>query len=255
MVYLILNSEKNDFENLMNANVNEIIDRLYEEYNITHFGRYSAKMLRYLYDLSKTDEMSNSDKDGKINNLNKKIRNKSESTFIFVYPHHDYNGAFYSDSKNTDYIMDKGKTLIVEASSDVELYLMLEKMHKKHGKFDYIFIGGHGEPTKITLGKENKPYSYLDVTDYDIMEKIGELMNKKNKNRSLILVSCSTGDEKSTRSIANIMASASKVPYVFAPENPFSKYSLEFKDKRIKVAYAKGNETIPTMEFGSEIKK
>lgn len=268
VIHLISNSEVKDFMELR-KNLSEIIPEMKREYNITHFGRYSARFLSQLYEYAKSGEAG----EGKIGEGNRKEKNtgetgkkekKQERIFIFAYSYSDHNGAFYSDSKHTDALSSHGKVLAVEAGSDVELLLMLEKMNKKHGSFNGVFIAGHGEPTRVKLGKEEAPYSLLDVTDYDIMSRIGDLIDREDKGSFIALISCSTGNEQSTRSLANIMASAAKVSYVYAPDDSFTKYTLNIesekknasqkkakrKDERITVAYQREKGTVQTMEFG-----
>ncbi|MEM3455304.1 MAG: hypothetical protein QXF07_02280 [Candidatus Micrarchaeia archaeon] len=261
VIHLISNSEIKDFIELRN-NIIEIIPLVKEEYNITHFGRHSSGFILQLYNYAKSTMGSETEKEGSENSKKEK---KKERIFIFAYSYSDHNGAFYGDSKHNDALSKYGKTIAVEASSDVELMLMIEKMYKKHGSFNGIFIAGHGEPTRVKLGKEDKPYSLFDVSDYDIMSKIGSMIDKEDKNSFIALISCSTGNEQSTRSLANIMASAASVPYVYAPEDSFTKYSLNIEEEnkgkkkktgkkiteeRITVAYYREKGTVQTMEFG-----
>ncbi|MEM4589767.1 MAG: hypothetical protein QXK21_00675 [Candidatus Micrarchaeia archaeon] len=263
VIHLISNSEIKDFIELRN-NINEIIPLIKEEYNITHFGRYSSRFVFQLYNYAKSNTDNETKKKGSEGN---KKERKQERIFIFAYSYSDHNGAFYHDSKNNDLLSQYGKTIAIEANNDVELMLMIEKMYKKHGSFNGIFIAGHGEPTRIRLGNEEQPYSFFDVTDYDIMSKIGSMINKEDKNSFIALISCSTGNEQSTRSLANIMASAANVSYVYAPEDNFTNYRInieekneerkkkfdkKIQEKRITVTYYRGKGIVHTMEFGIE---
>ncbi|MEM3408297.1 MAG: hypothetical protein QXW80_00980 [Candidatus Micrarchaeia archaeon] len=261
VIHLISNSEIKDFIELR-KNIADIVPVIKEEYNITHFGRHSSRFIFQLYNYAIGTINNESEKEGIGNSKKEK---KKERIFIFAYSYSDHNGAFYSDSKHNDALSKYGKTIAIEASSDVELMLMIEKMYKKHGSFNGIFIAGHGEPTRVKLGKDDMPYSLFDVSDYDIMSKIGSMIDKEDKNSFIALISCSTGNEQSTRSLANIMASAANVPYVYAPEDSFTKYSLNIEEEnkekkkktgqkiteeRITVAYYHEKGTVQTMEFG-----
>ncbi|MEM4133853.1 MAG: hypothetical protein QXO35_02220 [Candidatus Micrarchaeia archaeon] len=261
VIHLISNSEIKDFIELRN-NMTEIIPLIKEEYNITHFGRHSSGFILQLYNYAKNAMGNETEKEGRENIKKEK---KKERIFIFAYSYSDHNGAFYGDSKHNDALSKYGKTIAVEAGSDVELMLMIEKMYKKHGSFNGIFIAGHGEPTRIKLGNDDKPYSLFDITDYDIMSKIGSMIDKEDKNSFIALISCSTGNEQSTRSLANIMASAANVPYVYAPEDIFTKYILNIEEEnkgkkektgkkiaeeRITIAYYREKGTVQTMKFG-----
>lgn len=243
VVNLIANSKKEDFLNLRNDLVG-IIKKIKEEYNITHFGRFSAKLLNEL------DEM-----------INKKSEQRgNEKLFVFAYAYSDPNGAFYNDSKNLDLLMKHGKLIVIEAKTDVELMLMLEKMNKKYGNFDGLFIAGHGQPTEIKLGEKSDYSSLFDITDFDIAEKIGNMMNKTGSD-FIAFISCSTGNEQTSRSIANMVAAATKSSFIFAPETPFTNYKINIQNeenvsnektkrnsKWINITYYKAGKEIPTME-------
>ncbi|MCS7109322.1 MAG: hypothetical protein NZ903_00810 [Candidatus Micrarchaeota archaeon] len=236
IVHLAFNSKPEDFRRIR-ENLIKIIDEIKKEYNITHFGRYSANILNKLYEYSTKQKPS---------------REKNEKLFVFVASYSDYNGAFYNDYKQKEMLSEYGKVLYIEVESDVEFIEILKKIREKYGSFNGLFIEGHGSPTKIRLNDSEEHSSFLDITDYDIITKIGDVMDKNDENRFVVLISCSTGEKKSTRSIANYFASIAKIPYVFAPEAAFTDYHVNTEGNRLKVAYYKKAEKIQTMEFESK---
>lgn len=189
---------------------------LLNEFGIRDFGRYPIEMLRAQYD----------ERD-----------NRDLPYGIIMYPFSDWNGAFTYDAHIFRSLLEQlnGRQLvrIVEGASRREMtkrlialnarYAPANRLHPEINdandqtqpghRISWAIVGGHGEKFSIQLGP-----SHDDDTEWDIVDFVGDnygitrALKIFDDNPSIVLASCSTGQEEgigqqmSTALSANITA-------------------------------------------------
>jgi len=105
---------------------------------------------------------------------------------------------------------------------------MMEKIKKESGFASLLIVGGHEDPTSITLSESEKEDAELDITDKNILEKIKFMMSSSFMSPQIILESCSTGNKQTTDNIAKTISDYNSRVQVFAPDQPTSISNIEF---------------------------
>ncbi|MEM3369366.1 MAG: hypothetical protein QXE90_00720 [Candidatus Micrarchaeia archaeon] len=235
IVWLIDNSKEEDFDKIR-TKLPEILKTIKNEYNITHFGRFSAKFLEYLH----------------LSSISSSMEKEKIPLYVYVYSYSDSNNAFYKLSKQIDELLNHGTVIAIEAKHDYELEEMIKKTSQKFGKIDHLFIVAHGSPLGLKLEDDFSLSSLLNVSDVDIMKNIGDSMNEENPERSIILIACESGKEEEIKlkkgnllvlSMANFLAKFTGVK-VIAPPAIISDYTVKIVEcegkKQISINYIRG---------------
>lgn len=157
------------------------IKNLRESYGITHFGRYPSELLEDM------------------------IENENEKTLpygIILYPADDWNGAFLKNYdifyKLRDQLKGKYNIRVVECEDQKDVTRKLALLDGKYGndqKISFAVIGGHGEKDSIALGNSSK-YNTVFSTSNLSPTRVRKGKEIFVENPSLILVSCSTGQNQ-----------------------------------------------------------
>ncbi len=155
---------------------------LHKSYGLEYFGRYPKELLEEL-----------------LRSEHPRHRKLSPVAFV-VYNKSDWNGAFYSQANNLEYVMKTHKMFVIEVNSDKDIPKKMEEsisFHKTRfgsyflgAKISLLIVGGHGSPHGISLGGYSGSRSYISSSDMGMFRKIREHFVD---NPTVILVSCSTG--------------------------------------------------------------
>lgn len=163
-------------------------------------------------------------------------------TAFVVLNKDDYNGAFLQMAHLYQSLIDKGYNLILcEANTDMgvaERFFNYGRLQRDSGKishfkpgaqdhtrYDFVVIGGHGNPSSIQMGKDNggpSESSYLDLDDYSRLKSYGDWRSMLSKWSAICLVACSTGKEvkpEQPSNFANMMEMMKRLSdaILFAP--------------------------------------
>lgn len=200
-----------------------IVEKLYKEFRIIDFDRYSAELLIDMYE--------NKDKD--------------DLPFgVIIYPLADHNGAFYKNKEALENlynsIKEKYHIRITEIKDKIQLVNFLRKMktkYKQH-KISFMILGGHGTKDSIDLGSSQVVGGKANKIHID------DLSDPRAKTKSiffgegasLILASCSTGDSSGDKEgigqkLSNILGIK-----VIAPREPTNveSFGAGIKDNKIE---------------------
>jgi hypothetical protein len=192
----------------------ERTEALYRAFGMRYFARYSTSMLEQLH-----------------RNIGRPA-DPSRRSLLVMFPHHDYNGAFYREGLNLDGLMDRFNVVIYERADERGFYSAAADFGRRYGRTGSLIIGGHGTPESIRLG-ENNEAGMLDLTDQDEMAALRGILGP---DPSVILVSCSTG-----RSASGIGALISRVlrAHLYAPAAPgnVAEYSVDRRG-RLSATYS-----------------
>lgn len=233
IIWLINNSKEEDFDKIR-SKLPEILKTIKNEYNITHFGRFSAKFLEHLH----------------LASISLSMIKENTPLYVYIYSYSDSNSAFYKFSKQIDELLNHGIVIVIEAKSNYELEEMIKKISQKFGKIDHLFIVAHGSSLTLTLEDDVSLSAHLNVTNIDLMKKIGDSMNEENPERSIILIACESGKEEEIKgengnlilvcSIANFLAKFAGVK-VIAPPTTINDYTVKIVEcegkKQISISY------------------
>ncbi len=169
--------------------------KLYENFDIEYYARYSKKTLNELY--ANIDASHATDK----------------PVLLVVFNKNDHNGAFHREGQELEQLTKYYKVIVAEARSEYGFYENTKWISLKYGKIDTLIIGGHGEPDHIKLGEDTE-FGMLDLTDEEELKKLtGSFVD----DPTVVLVSCSTGKDE-----YSIGAKLSQIwgATLFAPKTP-----------------------------------
>ncbi len=121
---------------------------------------------------------------------------------ICIYPHADYNGAFYQNKGELQRLSEQLKGMgfclrIAECGNFVGLGRRLLSYEQKYGtshKISFMLLAGHGTKDTISLGHSGLRTGVLNKADIS-NETARKLKACFVEKASIILVSCSTGAE------------------------------------------------------------
>lgn len=178
------------FRNMMVGNINRlkalkkkggeaVIKKLYEDYGITHFGRYPLEIL-----LDQANE-------------------EAGPYGIWLGAYSDHNGAFDGDKSFRgidEFNLECGELgyglKIVEARDKLSVIRRLMYLDKKFGnknKISFVVVNGHGERTRVDLGKGSDGSMAVD----DLSSKSAEVIKMVYDSKVIFLFnSCTTGHKQ-----------------------------------------------------------
>lgn len=153
--------------------------KLYQDYGITHFGRYTVKML--------TDQLRNED---------------SKLPYgVAMAAYADHNGAL-SNSNSIDkriQLIESAKelgfrTIFVEARSKVAVVRRVKWLARKYSdqKIAFKYISAHGEASRFYLGEGRRDEDFLSVSDLR-KESANKMKQYYTDKCPTLFESCSTG--------------------------------------------------------------
>lgn len=226
-----LNVKENFINNILAAQALESslpgsVKRLAEEYGIQSFARYPKKLL--LRQLEKEDD-------------------KETPYGVILNPREDWNGGFYGDrgvfSDFSDSARDeKMNVRVFECESKLDVAKKLIRLHRKYGvgqKIQFAIVGGHGDKGLLEFGQEERKTLKKD----DLGKKaIQELRSFFVENATIVLNSCSTGDDFG---LGEMMSRLGQVTVV-APDQPASLLFMNVQRQGEKCIVSVGYE--PTTE-------
>lgn len=149
--------------------------RLFDQFNISVFGRYPLKTLI---------------------NQDSTLKDKASPIGVVVMPEADSNGAFYKTPEML-HRLSRGlngshRIKIAEAGSKTELAAVFEKFHREYGQVSFAILAGHGNPHSLRLGFKSEPESQFGVAD--LLENEHILKPEYfESGAKIILDSCYTG--------------------------------------------------------------
>lgn len=165
---LLFNSQVSDMPETSKEFV-ELLKGLSEKNGIEHFGRYSLKILNAV-----------------------KYPVGGRKNTVVIFPDADHNGAFYSDVKRLEELVDQGHMLsLFEIATDSQLVDRVDEVGRMI-PIDLLVIAGHGFPLGIQLhSAQLGPASFEKGDDVEAL-RIGSVLNK---DAQIVLISCSTAKE------------------------------------------------------------
>ncbi|MFN7990831.1 MAG: hypothetical protein U0R44_01595 [Candidatus Micrarchaeia archaeon] len=179
---------------------------LYRSYGIRYFARYSTAMLNEMYE--------NRDP----------ARARERPMLLVIYPHSDFNGAFYDSREQLDQLRRHFNVIVYERGDEEGAFRAAEEFGRRYGRSSTVLIGGHGSPDSIRLG-EATDAGMLDLTDEAGLARFRTALGP---DPTVILQSCSTGRDQ-----GSIGAMISRVlgARLFAPTVPGRIDGFEFDDE------------------------
>jgi hypothetical protein len=168
------------------------VANLYRNFGLRYFARYSEDMLAQIHD---------------------NIGGAERPPVLVIFPHSDYNGAFYGEGRQFDKLLRTHSVVVYERADEQGFYQAVRDFRRRYGSTGTIIIGGHGSPTTITLGEGNE-LGQLDLSDEDELREIGTVLSPGG---TVILDSCSTG--ASSESIGALISEVLGAR-LFAPQTP-----------------------------------
>ncbi len=169
-----------------------VVTDLYRNFGMRYFARYTEEMLEQQHE---------------------SIGGAERPPVLVIFPHSDYNGAFYAEARQFDRLLETHNVIVYEREDERGFYQAIRDFRRRYGSTGTIIIGGHGTPTTITLGESNEQ-GQLDLSDEAELAEIGTVLRPGG---TVILDSCSTG-----ASSESIGALISKVlgARLYAPQRP-----------------------------------
>jgi len=158
-----------------------LIEKLYREFGIEYFGRYTG------IGLSAANQASLL----RVIAANSLLENDPKPVLLVATNQYDHNGAFgYMGLYKYEDFQNDFKILAVEGRSDKKLIQRILHVGTAHGKIKFLVLGGHGNPTRITLGKGPGAHRAIDTRDKKLLRRIRPVLAD---NAKIILNSCKTG--------------------------------------------------------------
>jgi len=197
------------------------VKKLSEEYGIQSFGRYPKELL--LRQLETEDDL--------------------ETPYgIMLNPREDWNGGFYNDQKVfSDFANsaqdEKMNVRVFECESKIDAAKKLIRLQRKYGagqKIQFAIIGGHGNEGLLEFGQEERKTLKKDDLEKKAMQ---ELRGFFSENATIVLNSCSTGDDFG---LGEMMSELEHINVV-APDQPTS--------LRLMTVQRQGEECIVSVEY------
>ncbi len=203
-----------DFLYAVNEIGPELTKRLYKDYGITHFARYTAYIYKKEYDKRRRVSMEPWLKEIAANT---QTREQTKPILLLAHPDDDWNGAFDDTYWSTMTQIEKQYAIfVIESKDEREFYKRVRFVAKTHGAITAMILSGHGSPTGLWLGKGFAEKRILDVSD---SKEIRRLRGCFSPHPTIILESCSTGATKN--GLAAVISRELKST-VFAPSTPGS---------------------------------
>jgi hypothetical protein len=159
----------------------EAVIGLYQEFGITHFGRYPADVL--------IDQWKNRD-------------DKSMEYGLWIGPYSDWNTAFDDNQQVfSDFVSTAGKNnarvRVVEARGRLSVAKRIKEMNGRYGdeqKISFIVLSGHGEPGSVQLGEYIPNNNDFQIRSEDLSGKgATKMKNFYVDGMPMVFISCSTG--------------------------------------------------------------
>jgi len=215
----------------------EEMRRVFAEFGIEFYERYSPKILENIYRTA-TDPSYSEGKRGKYD----------IKTAFIVLNKSDYNNAFLQHTKYYEDLIKHGYNLIVcetDNENDLAKRIMNNGRTEARGElrqYDLVVIGGHGNAWSIDMGEKRGEASHIDFSDYGQAEF--EMIKKMMAPDAVcVLISCSAGakEEKKTDgnsgNFQNIMEMVASVTgtKTFGPDGPASFAGFDFEKKSGKI--------------------
>lgn len=202
-----------------------IIKTLRDEFGINNFARYPERLLIKQFD----ERLSGNQKYG-----------------VILFPGADWNGTFYGNINRLKTLLDDVEKFgyeikVIEADSSLSAVRFVNRLRKKYGPISFGILGGHGSKESIQLGNG----SFGTVKIEKLFQKGAEaLADAFVENPSIVLLSCSTGQEGGIAQRFSSILGAS----VSAPDVPANASDLraEMNNGKIvlKVKYRSGANTM-----------
>lgn len=165
----------------------EEVDYLYQRCGIVNFFRYRTQDLKRQVEILQTVDQQ---EDLPINGY-----------VLHIFARADYNRVFDSQSNRQDYQAVEAHQqdyplIIVEAHDYNSFFHQVKTIHQKLGSADIVFIEAHGNKHGFVLGynQDEATWNKVNIQNY---LKNGNLLGKIiKKNGTLVLNSCSTGNDQ-----------------------------------------------------------
>jgi hypothetical protein len=161
----------------------ERVTLLYRTFGTRFFNRYSDTML------------------GRMTALARGERPTRPTAFV-VFPHSDYNGAFYQQGRLLDQLLPHFDVVVFERGDEAGVYQAAAEHRRRYGRIGTIILAGHGTPEWVTLGPDTET-GRIDLTDREELRRLRPLVTDSPQ---VILISCSTGANDG--SIGAVMSTA-----------------------------------------------
>lgn len=182
--------------------------KLYEEFGIENFLRYSPKVLK---------ELAANMEGGK----------KEKPVLLMVSNKADYNGAFYIGGEDREKLLKGYRVFVVEVETDEEFHERVKAFAAKYGKINTLVLSGHGEAGEIQLGVDKENGS-LDLNDREKLEYLREYFDRSSGTPKVVINGCSTA--KGELSIAKFLSEIWGTT-TFAPMEPTRGVDYHFDEK------------------------
>ena len=192
----------------------ELTERLYTDYGITQFTRYTSHIYKREY-----GKRRRANTEPWLNEIaaNTRIREQTKPILLLAHPDDDWNGAFDDTYWSTmAQVAEQYTILVIESKDEREFYKRVRFIAKKHGAITAMILSGHGSPTSLWLGKGFAEKRTIDIWD---SKEIRRLKRCFSPHPTIILESCSTGATK--KGLAAVISRELKST-VFAPSIPAS---------------------------------
>lgn len=188
----------------------QVVTGLYQNFGMRYFGRYSEEMLEQQHE---------------------SIGGAERPPVLVIFPHSDYNGAFYAEARQFDRLLGTHNVIVYERADEQGFYQAVRDFRRRYGATGTIIIGGHGTPTTITLGESNE-LGQLDLSDEAELRELGSVLRPGG---TVILDSCSTG--ASADSIGALISEVLRAR-LYAPQTPGNLSQLHVaRDGRVSATY------------------
>ncbi|HSB47006.1 MAG TPA: hypothetical protein VLD37_03260, partial [Candidatus Bilamarchaeum sp.] len=104
----------------------------------------------------------------------------------------DWNSAFYREGMGIEQLMRHYRVIIVEVSTEGELYGRIREVPGGGGRISAFLVAGHGQADSVQLGAPDEA-GRLDTTDQSELEALRE---RFVEHPVIVLISCSTGESE-----------------------------------------------------------
>jgi hypothetical protein len=188
------------------------VRELHQQLGMRFFMRYSRTTLREL-----VGNLSESD---------------SRPLLVAAFNKNDWNSAFYREGMGIETLMRYYRVIIVEVSTEGELYDRIRSVPASSGRINTLLIAGHGQADSVQLGAPDEA-GRIDTTDGTELEGLRDHLAA---HPLIVLISCSTGE--SDKAVGHTIADGLRA-VVYAPVTPSTRtvFHLDSSGRIERVSY------------------
>lgn len=194
------------------STIGEVATReLHNRTGIVHFARYTRHTLEEV-----------------LSNIVNTNRDQRPVALLAMNREADWNGAFYAQSEQIETLTRGYRLIIVENSTDQELFRRTIEAATRLGPIRALGFGGHGNAQSIQVGPDiTNPSHMINISD---TRNIGLLLGQNilTQDAAIFLMACKTGDTQNGQPIGQQISNSLEGRKLFAPNQPTRLDHFEF---------------------------